>query len=166
MTTPKNISMKLNVNGEERALSVKPQWTLARVLREDLGLTGTKVACAGGECGACTVIVDGVATASCITLAADCEGKNVETIENLSKNDEKHPLQNAWLEEYGSQCGFCSPGMIMGSKALLDKTPLPTVGQIQDALSGNLCICSNYDHIINSVKKAATDMASKEGDNE
>lgn len=166
MVTQKKLSVTLKVNGQEHLLTIKPQWTLAKVIREELGLTGTKVACAGGECGACTVIVDGVAVASCITLAADCEGKEIETIENLSKKDEKHPLQNAWLEEYGSQCGFCSPGMIMGSKALLDKNPLPTVGQIQDALSGNLCICSNYDHIINSVQKASKDMASKEGKNE
>ena len=156
--------INLMVNGEEFELIVKNHWTLAFVLREKLGLTGLKFACAGGECGACTIIVDGIATASCLTLAVECEGKTIETIESLGSGLKNiHPLQTAWLEEYGAQCGFCSPGMIMGAKALLDENPIPSVEEIKEALSGNLCICSNYDHIIKAVQRAAEIMAAEGG---
>ena len=158
--------IRLNINGRDYDLQVAPQWTLAHVLREELGLTGTKVACAGGECGACTVIIDGKSKASCLTLAVECQDMRIETIEGLSKDGELHPLQTAWLDEYGSQCGFCSPGMIMGAKALLDKNPAPSKAQIQESLSGNLCICSNYDHIVNAVSRAADIMAAKGGSDE
>lgn len=150
----------LSVNGEDFEIIVKNHWTLALVLREKLGMTGLKIACGGGECGACTVIMDGIATASCMTLAVECEGRAIETIESLGNNlDNIHPLQTAWLEEYGAQCGFCSPGMIMGAKALLDQNPNPTVEEIKASLSGNLCICSNYDHIIKAVQRASEIMA-------
>lgn len=156
--------INLTVNGEQFELIVKNHWTIAFVIREKLGLTGLKVACSGGECGACTIIIDGKATASCLTLAVECEGKTIETIESLSKDLKNiHPLQTAWLEEYGAQCGFCSPGMIMGAKALLDENPNPGVEEIKEALSGNLCICSNYDHIIKAVQRAAEIMAAEGG---
>jgi carbon-monoxide dehydrogenase small subunit len=155
-------TIKLIVNDEEYEIIVKNHWTLAFVLREKLGLTGLKVACGGGECGACTVIVDGKAIASCMTLAVECENKNIETIESLSKNLKNiHPLQTAWLEEYAAQCGFCSPGMILGAKALLEENPNPDVEEIKEALSGNLCICSNYDHIVKAVQRAAEIMDTK-----
>ncbi len=150
-----NVSLKLLVNGKDYVLQVEPQWTLSFVLRDKLGLTGAKEACQEGACGSCTVIVDGRAVPSCMMLAVEQEGKSIETIEGLSDGDVIHPLQEAWLEEYGAQCGFCSPGMIMTAKALLDKNPTPTESQIKGALAGNICICSNYEHIVNSVVSAA-----------
>ena len=155
MTNEINMVLKLIVNGKEYVLQVEPHWTLSFVLRNKLGLTGAKEACQEGACGSCTVIVDGRAVPSCMMLAIEQEGKRIETIEGLSDGDVIHPLQEAWLEEYGAQCGFCSPGMIMTAKALLDKNPTPTESQIKGALAGNICICSNYEHIVNSVASAA-----------
>jgi len=145
---------KLTVNGQEYELALEPQWTLSHVLREKLGLTGTKEACKGGACGACTVLIDGKAVPSCMVLAVEQVGKSIETIEGLFR-DGMHPLQGAWLEEFGAQCGFCSPGMIMSAKALLDRNPRPTETEIKEALAGNICICSNYEHIVNAVLVAA-----------
>ena len=155
MADHKSISVKLTVNGRDLALQIEPQWTLSFVLRNKLGLTGTKEACLEGACGACTVIVDGRAVPSCMMLAVEQAGKSIETIEGLSIDGKLHLLQEAWLEEYGAQCGFCSPGMIMSAKSLLDKNPSPSATEIKDALAGNICICSNYDHIVNAVRVAA-----------
>jgi aerobic-type carbon monoxide dehydrogenase small subunit (CoxS/CutS family) len=143
------------VNGQTHQLMVEPHWTLSFVLRTKLGLTGTKEACDEGACGSCTVVVDGQAVPSCMMLAIEQDGKHIETIEGLSGQGRLHPIQEAWLEEYGAQCGFCSPGMIMSAKALLDKNPQPSSDEIKAALAGNLCICSNYDHIINAIMVAS-----------
>lgn len=145
---------KITVNDRMYELALKPQWTLSYVLREKMGLTGTKEACKEGACGACTVLIDGKAVPSCMVLAVEQEGKSIQTIEGFSENG-IHPLQEAWLEEFGSQCGFCSPGMILSAKALLDHNPQPTVEEIKEALAGNICICSNYEHIIKAVLVAA-----------
>jgi carbon-monoxide dehydrogenase small subunit len=140
----------LTVNGREYELEINAHWTLAKVLREKLGLTGLKIACDNGACGACTVIMDGEAILSCMTLAIECEGKEIMTIEGLSDGVNLHPIQQAWLEEHGTQCGFCAPGFIMATKAFLEKSPSPTEEEVKEALSGNICRCGNYDHIINA----------------
>ncbi|WP_272699572.1 (2Fe-2S)-binding protein [Desulfovibrio sp. Fe33] len=151
--------ISLHVNGETHELQVESHLVLSKVLRNQLGLTGAKEACGEGACGACTVLIDGIATPSCMVLAVEQEGKEIETIEGLSKNGKLHPIQEAWLEEYGAQCGFCSPGMIMSTKGLLLKNPDPSEEEIKEALGGNICICSNYEHIINAVKSAAKKMS-------
>ena len=143
------------VNGQSHQLMMEPQWTLSFVLRSKLGLTGTKESCDEGACGSCTVLVDGQAVPSCMMLAIEQKGKHIETIEGLSDSRELNLIQEAWLEEYGAQCGFCSPGMIMSAKALLDKNPQPSSDEIKAAIAGNICICSNYDHIINSIMVAS-----------
>ncbi len=147
--------VSLRVNGRNRELAVEAHHTLSQVLREQLGLTGTKEPCGQGACGSCTVIVDGTAVPSCMMLAVEQEGKEILTIEGLSQAGKLHPLQQAWLEEYAAQCGFCSSGMIMSAKALLDADPDPSVSRIKEALAGNICICSNYEHIVNAVRSAA-----------
>ncbi len=154
--------IQLTVNGEVQTLPVESHWTLSTVLRNGCGQTGTKEACDEGACGACTVLIDGVAVPACMVLAVEQEGKDIETIEGLSVNGKLHPIQEAWLEEYGSQCGFCSPGMIMTTKYLLSKNPNPTDDEIKEALGGNLCICSNYEHIINAVRSAAKKMSKEQ----
>ncbi len=158
MSTSQKQFLTLLVNGIEMQTIVEPHWTLSKVLRNGCGHTGLKEACGEGACGACTVLLDGVAVPSCMLLAIEQEGKSIETIEGLAKNGELHPIQEAWLEEYGAQCGFCSPGMILTTKALLTKKPNPTDDEIKEALSGNLCICNNYEHIINAVRSAAKKM--------
>lgn len=147
--------VKFTLNGEVRELQVEPQWTLSYVLRDKLGLTGTKLVCDEGSCGACTVLIDGEPILSCMTLASTIEGKNILTIEGLADGNKLHPIQEAFLEEHGLQCGYCTPGFIMTTKALLDKNPHPTVPEIKEALSGNICRCGGYEHIINSVLLAA-----------
>ena len=147
--------IKLTVNGNEYEISVKPNATLLDVLREDLGLTGTKEGCGNGECGACTVIIDGKTTNSCITLAVEANGKEITTIEGLSQGEKLHPIQEAFVEVGGLQCGFCTPGMILSSKVLLDANPNPTQEQIRKGLEGNFCRCTGYTKIIESVKAAA-----------
>ncbi len=151
--------IKLTVNGEVLPLLVDSHWTLSRVLRNQCGLTGLKEACGEGACGACTVLIDGVAVPSCMVLAVEQQGKDIQTIEGLSRNGALHPLQEAWLEEYGAQCGFCSPGMILSALGLLRRNPQPTDAEIREALGGNICICSNYEHIISAVRNAAEKMA-------
>ena len=151
--------IKLTVNGEVLPLLVDTHWTLSRVLRNQCGLTGLKEACGEGACGACTVLIDGVAVPSCMVLAVEQQGKDIQTIEGLSRNGALHPLQEAWLEEYGAQCGFCSPGMILSALGLLRRNPQPTDAEIREALGGNICICSNYEHIIGAVRNAAEKMA-------
>jgi carbon-monoxide dehydrogenase small subunit len=144
------------VNGESHELSVPPWRTLLEVIREDLGLTGTKEGCSLGECGACTVIIDGRAVNSCLVLAAEADGKQITTIEGLAGSRGKlHPIQQAFVEHGGLQCGFCTPGMIMSAKALLDETPTPAEEEIRRGIAGNLCRCTGYTKIVESIKAAA-----------
>lgn len=146
------------INDEPMSLEVDPQRRLLDILREDLGLTGTKEGCSEGECGACTVLMDSLAVHSCLTLAAQLQGRHVETIEGLEKNGELDILQRCFIEEIAIQCGFCTTGMIMSAKALLLKNPNPTPEEIRTALSGNLCRCSGYVQIVNAVSRAAREM--------
>ena len=155
-TAPNKVHITLQVNGEEVEVSFAPYKTLLEVLREDLGLTGTKHGCELGECGACTVLVDGAALLSCLMLAIDCAGRAIETIDGLAQGAELHPLQEAFADLGGSQCGYCTPGAIMTAKALLDQEPSPSPQRIKEAMSGNLCRCTGYQQIVESVEKAAS----------
>ncbi len=152
--------MRLNfiVNGEKVSLETDPQRRLLDILREDLELTGTKEGCSEGECGACTVLLDDLAVHSCLTLAAQLEGRRVLTIEGLEKDGELDVLQRCFMEEIAVQCGFCTTGMIMSAKALLLKNPNPTVQEIRTALAGNICRCSGYGQIVSAVSRAAREM--------
>ena len=148
--------ISLNVNGKIRRVDVLPQETLAMTLRYKLGLTGTKLGCDRGECGACTTLIDGEAINSCSTLTHTVRDRAVRTIEGLaSATGELHPIQQAFVDELGPQCGFCTPGQIMSTVALLQKNPTPTRDEARQALSGNLCRCGAYDHYLNSVMTAA-----------
>jgi 4-hydroxybenzoyl-CoA reductase subunit gamma len=147
--------LKIRVNGRWREDAVPENLLLVDFLRETAGLTGVKTGCDGGECGACVVLVDGEAVPACITLAVRCEGRSVETIESLAKQGRPSRLQLAFHEALGTQCGFCTPGMIMSAEALLRRTPKPSDEEIRLALSGNLCRCTGYVKIIESVKIAA-----------
>jgi carbon-monoxide dehydrogenase small subunit len=140
-----------NVNGEEHAVEFESNRLLLQVLRENLGLTGTKEGCSIGVCGACSVIVDGRLVSSCLTLAASCAGKKIETIEGLAKDGQLHPLQQAFIEYGGFQCGICTPGQIMAAKALLDENPRPSEEEVREWMSGNLCRCTGYYKILESV---------------
>jgi carbon-monoxide dehydrogenase small subunit len=150
-----NLLLHLKVNGEAAEASVAPYKTLLEVLREDLDLTGTKHGCELGECGACTVLVDGEPQLSCLVLALECEGREVQTIEGLARGPELHPLQAAFTDFGGSQCGYCTPGVIMTAKALLDANPNPTREQIREATAGNLCRCTGYNQIVEAIEDAA-----------
>jgi aerobic-type carbon monoxide dehydrogenase small subunit (CoxS/CutS family) len=147
--------LNLTVNGEEQQVLVNPAKTLLEILREDLTLTGTKHGCELGECGACTVMRDGQPILSCMVLALECEGSLIETVEGMAVNGQLHPLQTAFAEHGGLQCGYCTPGMLITAKALLETESEPTRPQIREALSGNLCRCTGYQQIIESVEKAA-----------
>lgn len=148
------VEIALSLNGVRKKARVLPHWTLLHVLREVFGFTGTKEACGEGACGACTVLVEGVPVLACMMLAVEQHGKKVETIEGLQKQDGAlHPLQETWLEEYGSQCGFCSPGMIMSAKGYLENHPEATVDEIKEGMGGNICICGNYEHILKAILK-------------
>ena len=147
--------LSLVVNGRRREEAVADSTLLLDLLREQLGLTGTKRGCDGGECGACTVLVDGRPQLACLTLAARCEGASGETVEGLAAGGRMSALQAAFHEKLGTQCGFCTPGMIMAAEALLRRTPHPTVQEIRDALAGNLCRCTGYVKIVESVQAAA-----------
>ena len=147
--------VQLEINGNSYSISVLPQRTLLEVLREDLGLIGTKEGCSEGECGVCTVLLDGSPVRSCLLLAVDVRGRKITTIEGLSKNGRLHPIQNAFIEHGAIQCGFCTPGMILSAKALLDENPSPTEEDIRVALSGNLCRCTGYVKIFKAVQAAA-----------
>lgn len=155
----------LKVNGESYELSVNPTQTLADILREELGLTGTKIMCNEGECGACTVLVDGKPILSCMTLAIEVEGKDILTIEGLAdpRTGKLHPLQQAFVELSGMQCGVCTPGMILTAKALLDHNPDPTEDEVRETLSGNLCRCGNYRRIVECVLEASKKMKEERG---
>ena len=151
--TPSQIC--LEVNGEAHELTVPPHRTLLDVLREDLDLTGAKRGCDRGECGSCTVLLDGSPVYSCITLALQVRGRRVLTVEGLADDGQLDPVQQAFLDEDGGQCGYCTPGFLMSAKALLDTNPQPTDGEIREALSGNLCRCNAYGRILQSVRTAA-----------
>ena len=148
--------LQLHVNGRSRELAVSDNALLLEVLREDLALTGTKRGCDGGECGACTVLIDGEPHLACLTLAARCAGHFVQTIEGQAPRGELSALQRAFHERLGAQCGFCTPGMIMAAQALLDRNPKPSEAQIREALAGNLCRCTGYVKIIEAVQQAAS----------
>ena len=146
--------LRTKINGKAVEIAVKPTWTLLRVLREELGLTGTKKGCEQGDCGACTVIMDGRTVNACLVLALQAESKEIETIESLGTQDHLHPLQESFIENGAVQCGYCTPGMLMSGAALLDKNPKPNIYEIKRAISGNLCRCSGYVKIIDAIEKA------------
>ena len=148
----------VTINGEKREILVEPNMTLLEVLRDKLGLTGTKRACDKGDCGACTVLLDGKPVNSCLILVMDARDKEITTIEGLAKDGKLHPLQEAFYELAATQCGFCTPGMILASKALLDHNDQPSVEQVKHALSGNLCRCTGYYKPIEAVMKSAKRM--------
>ncbi len=147
--------IRITVNGKVYELSVRPHATLLEIIREDLGLTGTKEGCAVGECGACTVIMNGKTVNACLVLAPEADGKEITTIEGLAQGDKLDPVQQAYYEIGGLQCGFCTPGMIMSTKALLGETPEPTDQEIRKGLEGNFCRCTGYTKIFESVREAS-----------
>jgi len=152
----------LIVNGKSYELSIQPWRTLLEVIREDLKLTGTKEGCGLGECGACTVLLDGKTVNSCLVLAAEAEGRQIATIEGLADGDKLHPIQQAFVDHGGVQCGFCTSGMIMSAKALLDQISSPTEEEIRRGIAGNFCRCTGYTKIIDSIGAAAKSMGGKE----
>jgi carbon-monoxide dehydrogenase small subunit len=145
----------MTVNGEPVEAAVEPNRTLVQFLREDLGLTGTKHGCGLGDCGACTVILDGKPVNSCLVLAVQANGREVLTIEGLADNGKLHPIQQAFVKTGAVQCGFCTPGMILSAKALLDENPRPTEREIRTAISGNLCRCTGYQKIVEAIAEAS-----------
>lgn len=154
--------IKLTINGESVEAAVQPNQTLLQFIREDLGLTGTKHGCGLGDCGACTVIMDGKAVNSCLVLAIQAHGKEILTIEGLAVDGKLHPLQQAFVDNGAIQCGFCTPGMILSAKALLDNNPEPSEQQIRVAISGNLCRCTGYQKIVEAIEAAAEHLKSEE----
>jgi len=151
--------LHVNVNGRAYTLEIDPGTPLVEVIRNEIGLTGTKVNCRLGECGTCTVLLDGRSVHSCLTLAMHADHREVVTIEGLAEGDRLHPIQRAFVDYHGLQCGFCTPGMILSAKALLDETPRPTREEIQRGLTGNLCRCTGYEQIIEAVEAAARELA-------
>jgi carbon-monoxide dehydrogenase small subunit len=147
--------IQLRVNGELYEVAVHPHWTLLEVLREELDLTGAKKGCDAGDCGGCTVILDGKPVVSCLTLAVEADGRDILTIEGLAQNGQLHPIQNAFVEHGAIQCGFCTPGMIMSAKALLDENPNPTEEEVRRAIAGNLCRCTGYVKIVEAILAAS-----------
>ena len=148
-------SVTINVNGQSRTEEVEPRLLLVHFLRDRLGLTGTNVGCDTSQCGACTVIMDGQAVKSCTVLALQADGGSVTTIEGLAKDGKLHPMQTAFWEKHGLQCGFCTPGMILTAVDLLQRNPPPTEAQIREGLEGNLCRCTGYENIVRAVMSAA-----------
>ena len=151
-------NLHLTVNKQPVELAIEPHLTLTEVLRESLGLTGTKEGCGTGDCGACSVLVNGDPVCSCLMLAIEAEGKDVTTVEGLATEEALHPVQKAFIDHGGVQCGFCTPGILMSSVALLTRTPKPTETEIREALTGNLCRCTGYDKIVRAVQAAAEEM--------
>jgi xanthine dehydrogenase YagT iron-sulfur-binding subunit len=151
----KTVTVNLTVNGAKRKVIVEPRWSLVYVLREVLGITGTKIGCERGECGACTVLIDGKPRYSCMTLAVEAEGHAITTVEGLLEGDKLGPVQQAFMEEDAFECGFCTPGQIMAVEGLLRSNPNPTLDQIRTGVSGNLCRCGPYKNIFNAAAKAA-----------
>jgi carbon-monoxide dehydrogenase small subunit len=150
--------LALSVNGEALEIAFAPYKTLLEVLREDLGLTGTKHGCELGECGACAVLIDGEPQLSCLVLGLECEGRRIDTVEGLAPGAELHPLQAAFADLGAAQCGYCTPGILMTAKALLDKEPAPTRDRIREAVSGNLCRCTGYQQIFEAIEEASRRM--------
>jgi aerobic carbon-monoxide dehydrogenase small subunit len=156
MTSPDGVDVSLKVNGDVRLARVEPRRTLADVLRDDLRLTGTHVSCEVGSCGACTILLDGEPARSCLLLAVQVDGREVTTVEGLTEGDELSPLQTAFWDEHATQCGFCTPGMLMLASWLLATDPAPSEGRVRDVLSSNLCRCTGYEDIIRAVLRAVT----------
>ena len=154
--SPTTIPVTTTVNGKQHAIDVEPRTLLLHLIREDLGLTGTHTGCETGQCGACTVLLDGQAVKSCMVLAAQVEGRNVTTIEGLGESsDHLHPLQNVFWEEHGLQCGYCTPGVLLSTLALLRDNPKPSDHDIRHALEGNICRCTGYQNIVKAVQVAS-----------
>lgn len=151
----KTMTLRMTVNGELREMQVPASATLADALRENLGLIGTKIGCEEGECGACTVLVDGVAVNSCLYLALKANGKQIRTVEGLARNGQLHPLQQAFIDHGAVQCGYCTPGMLLSAVALLEQNPHPTDDEIRRSISGNLCRCTGYIKIIDAIRAVA-----------
>jgi carbon-monoxide dehydrogenase small subunit len=154
----RSVALKLTVNGEQHEHLCAVYKTLLEVLREDLALTGTKHGCELGECGACAVLIDGVPQLSCLVLALECEAKAIETVEGMARGAELHPLQAAFADLGAAQCGYCTPGILMTAKALLDHEPRPSRERIKEAVSGNLCRCTGYQQIFEAIEEAARRM--------
>ena len=150
--------LHFTVNNQPVDLMIEPHLTLMEVLRESLALTGTKEGCGTGDCGACTVLLNGAPVSSCLMLAVEAEGMEITTVEGLATDDELHPMQKAFIDQGGVQCGFCTPGILMSSVALLARNPKPSEEDIREALSGNLCRCTGYDKIVRAVQAAAEAM--------
>ena len=146
-----NKQIRLKVNGEPYELLVEPRKTLLDVIREDLCLTGTKKGCDTGDCGACTILINDLPVNSCLVLAIDAQDKDITTIEGIAQNGQLHPLQDAFINHGAIQCGFCTPGMILSAKALLDNNPRPTELEVRKAIAGNLCRCTGYDKIVRAI---------------
>lgn len=157
------LKINLNINGKDYNVEIEEDMRLIDVIRDVLGFTGTKEGCGEGECGACTVIMDGKAVCSCLVMAFQADGSHIVTIEGLGSEENLHPIQKAFLDEGAVQCGFCTPGMIMSAKALLDEKPKPSRQEIREAISGNLCRCTGYNKIVDAIEKASTYLL-KEGD--
>jgi len=149
------VAITLNVNGRDHGLRVEPRWTLTFVLREKLGLTAAKIGCERGECGSCTVLMDGLPRYSCMTLAVEAQGYRIETSEGLMRGEKPGPVHQSFVQEDGLQCGYCTPGQVMAAEGLLRANPAPSFDEIRDGMSGNLCRCGAYAHIFNAVADAA-----------
>lgn len=152
MENPVEMALKFILNGNPVETDVPPHWTLLRLLREKLGLTGTKEGCGIGECGACTVLMDGIPVNACLILAPKAEGKSVETVEGLGSQDSLHPLQQSFIDHGAVQCGFCTPGILMSARALLNGNTHPTKEEVKEAISGHLCRCTGYQQIIEAIE--------------
>lgn len=157
-------TIQLNVNGQTVEEGVEPMESLQSVLRDKLGQTETKIGCEQGGCGSCTVLVNGDPVVSCLVPAEEVAGEEITTVQGLTDNGELHPLQEAFFENFAAQCGYCTPGMIMTSKALLDRNPDPSDAEIEEALSGNVCRCTGYEPIIEAVDMAADELNGQGGD--
>jgi carbon-monoxide dehydrogenase small subunit len=150
--------IRISLNGEEVEVAVRPNATLLEALRDDLGMTGAKKGCGDGDCGACTVLLDGLPVSSCLVLAMQADGRKVQTVEGLAEEGRLHPIQQAFVDAGGVQCGFCTPGMLLSAKSLLDANPDPDDRQIREALAGNLCRCTGYQKIVDAVRRAAEEL--------
>ena len=152
---PEQTPINLHVNGKDHVVSVEPRRTLLSVLREELGLSGAKLGCGQGQCGACTVIIEGETAYSCLTLAVDCQDKEIRTVESLAQGDDLHPVQEAFIQQDGYQCGFCTPGQVMSAVALLEHDPHPDAETVRREMAGNICRCGAYPNIVQAVLAAA-----------
>ena len=160
------LHVSATVNGEPVEFLCAPEQTLLDVLRDELGLTGTKEGCGSGDCGACSVILNGRLVASCLVLAAEAEGASITTVEGLAQGGRLHPLQRHFLEQAALQCGFCTPGLLVAAKALLDRNPDPSESEVRFGLAGNLCRCTGYDKVVRAVLDAAAEMRGAEAKGE